>query len=57
MTRKKDGTTEWQWSELAYRVDPELSAPEVTYVFNNGNRVFTKPRKRINIKYGDRKKS
>ena len=40
MTRKKDGTTEWQWSELAYKVDPELSAPEKEYVFDNGNRIF-----------------
>ena len=57
MTRKKDGTTEWQWSELAYKVDPELSAPEKEYIFDNGNRIFYKPRKRINVKYGNRKKS
>ena len=55
MTKKKDGTTVWQWSELAYKVDPELSAPEKEYIFNNGNRVFYKPRKRINVKYGNRK--
>jgi len=57
MTKKKDGTTEWQWAELAYRVDPELSAPEKVYVFDNGNRVFYQPRKRINTRHGNRKKS
>ena len=57
MTKKKDGTTEWQWSELAYRIDPALSAPERTYVFDNGNRVFYQSRKRINTKHGNRKKS
>ena len=57
MTRKKDGTTEWQWSEMAYRIDPELSAPERVYVFDNGNRVFYQPRKRINTRHGNRKKS
>ena len=57
MTKKKDGTTEWQWAELAYRIDPELSAPEKVYVFDNGNRVFYQSRKRINTRYGNRKKS
>jgi len=57
MTKKKDGTTEWQWSELAYRIDPKLSAPEKVYEFDNGNRVFYQPRKRINTKHGNRKKS
>ena len=57
MSRKKDGTTEWQWSEMAYRIDPELSAPERVYVFDNGNRVFYQPRKRINTRHGNRKKS
>ncbi len=55
--RKKDGTTEWQWSELAYRIDPKLSAPEKVYEFDNGNRVFYQSRKRINTKHGNRKKS
>ena len=57
MSRKKHGTTEWQWSEMAYRIDPELSAPERVYVFDNGNRVFYQPRKRINTRHGNRKKS
>ena len=58
MTKKKDGTTEWQWAELAYRIDPELSAPEKVYVFDNGNRVFYQARKRINVKHArNRKKS
>ena len=57
MTKKKAGTTEWQWSELAYRLDPELSAPEKVYEFDNGNRVFYQPRKRINTRHGNRKKS
>ena len=55
--RKKDGTTEWQWSELAYRIDPKLSDPEKVYEFDNGNRVFYQSRKRINTKHGNRKKS
>ena len=57
MTKKKDGTTEWQWAEMAYRLDPELSAPEKTYVFDNGNRVFYQHRKRIRVQNGHRKKS
>ena len=58
MTKKKDGTTEWQWSELAYRIDPELSAPEKMYIFDNGNKVFYQARKRINVKHArNRKKS
>ena len=57
MTKKKDGTTEWQWSELAYRVDPKLSEPERVYEFDNGNRVFYQSRKRINTRHGNRKKS
>ena len=24
MTKKKDGTTEYSWSELAYRIDTEM---------------------------------
>jgi len=50
MTQKE---TKWNWSEEAYKIDPELSAPVVTYKFDNGNRVFYKPKKRI--KYGNRK--
>ena len=42
--RKKDGTMEYSWSELVYRIDPELSAPEKVYVFDNGNRVFYQAR-------------
>ena len=42
--RKKDGTMEYSWSELVYRIDPELSAPEKVYVFDNGNRVFYQDR-------------
>ena len=56
--RKKDGTMEYSWSELAYRIDPELSAPEKVYVFDNGNRVFHQARKRINVNHErNRKKS
>jgi|TARA_R110000765_G_scaffold18879_1_gene50254 hypothetical protein len=58
MTKKKDGTTEWQWSELAYRIDPALSAPEKVYKFDNGNRVFYQSRKGINTDHArNRKKS
>jgi len=45
MIKKKE--TEYQWSELCYKIDPELSAPEKTYVFDNGNKIFYTPRKRI----------
>jgi hypothetical protein len=45
---------EWNWSEEAYKRDPELSAPVATYIFNNGNRVFYKPKKRMGT-YGNRK--
>jgi len=56
--RKKDGTMEYSWSELVYRIDPELSAPEKVYVFDNGNRVFYQDRKRINVNHArNRKKS
>jgi len=56
--RKKDGTMEYSWSELAYRIDPELSAPEKVYVFDSGNRVFYQSRKRINVNHArNRKKS
>ena len=41
------------WSEIAYKIDPELSAPVKQYEFDNGNRIFYKPKKRI--KYGNRK--
>tara|TARA_R110002020_G_scaffold5400_1_gene22561 strand:+ start:1094 stop:1252 length:159 start_codon:yes stop_codon:yes gene_type:complete len=44
---------QWNWSEEAYKIDPQLSAPTVQYIFNNGNRIFYKPKKRI--KYGNRK--
>ena len=55
---KKDGINEWQWSELAYRIDPELSAPEKVYKFDNGNRVFYQSRKGINTNHArNRKKS
>ena len=58
MTKKKDGTTEFSWSELAYRIDPELSAPEKGDGFVNGNRVFYQPRKRVNVSHArNRKKS
>ena len=58
MTKKKDGTTEWQWSELAYKIDPALSAPERVYEFDGGNRVFYQPRKRVNVSHArNRKKS
>ena len=35
---KKDAT--FSWSNLCYKVDPELKEPVKTYVFNNGQRVF-----------------
>jgi len=58
MTKKKDGTTEWSWSELAYRIDPSLSAPERVYEFDKGNRVFYQSRKGINTDHArNRKKS
>ena len=46
--------TEYNWRELAYKLDPQLSAPVVTYEFDNGNRVFYKEKKRN--KYGNRKR-
>jgi len=45
--------TQFNWSELCYKIDPELSSPVKQYVFNNGNKIFYKPKKRI--KYGNRK--
>ena len=56
MSKKKDGTTEYSWSELAYRIDPELSAPERVYVFDNGNRVFYQTRKRVNVNHARNRK-
>jgi hypothetical protein len=53
--KKKDGITEYSWSELCYKIDPALSAPEKVYVFDNGNKVFYQARKRINVKHGNRK--
>ena len=38
--------TKYNWGEIAYKVDPELSSPVVTYEFDNGNRVFYKEKKR-----------
>jgi|TARA_R100001530_G_scaffold65934_3_gene47201 hypothetical protein len=35
------------WSEMCYKVDPSLAQPVPTYVFNNGNKVFYSPPKRI----------
>jgi hypothetical protein len=43
----KNNETKYQWSELAYKVDPELKSPV-------GNRLFYKDKKRN--KYGSRKK-
>ena len=45
-----DKVKQWSWSETAYKVDPQLSAPVVTYKFNNGARVFYKPKKNGNRK-------
>ena len=56
MTKKKDGTTERQWSELVYRIDPALSAPERVYEFDNGNRVFYQSRKGINTDHARKRK-
>jgi len=53
--KTKDGITEYSWSELCYKIDPALSAPEKVYVFDNGNKVFYQARKRINVKHGNRK--
>ena len=50
----KEKLSKYNWSELAYKIDPELSAPVVTYEFDNGNRLFYKEKKRI--KYGNRKR-
>ena len=49
----KNNETIYQWKELAYKIDPELTAPVVTYEFDNGNRLFYKEKKRN--KYGTRK--
>ena len=56
---KKDDITIYSWKEVAYKIDPQLSMPEREYVFDNGNRVFYKPRMNINVKFrnGNRKKS
>ena len=50
----KNNETKYQWAELAYKIDPELRSPVVTYEFDNGNRLFYKDKKRN--KYGNRKK-
>ena len=44
--------TQYNWSELAYKIDPELSAPVKQYEFDDGRRIFYKPKKRN--KYGTR---
>jgi len=46
--------TKFSWSDLCYKMDPTLRAPEKAYVFDNGNKVFYKFRKKSN---GNRKKS
>ena len=47
--------SEYNWSELAYKIDPELSAPVKQYEFDGGRRVFYKAKKR-NKYSGTRKK-
>ena len=44
--------TQYNWFEMCYKIDPELSAPVKQYVFDNGNKIFYKPKKRN--KYGTR---
>ena len=56
MAKDKDGRTTWQWSELCYRIAPAISAPERVYVFDNGNKVFYKARKRVNVKHARNRK-
>jgi len=51
MTNTKE--TQYNWSELCYKIDPELISPVRQYEFDDGRRVFYKPKKRI--KYGNRK--
>jgi hypothetical protein len=46
--------TKFSWSEMCYKIDPTLRAPEKAYVFDNGNKVFYKFRRKSN---GNRKKS
>jgi len=46
--------TQYSWSDLCYKIDPNLRAPEKAYVFDNGNKVFYKFRRKGN---GNRKKS
>ena len=42
--KKREKT--FSWSEMCYKVDPNLNAPKPMYVFDNGNRVFySQPRK------------
>ena len=57
--KKKEPTkkeTTYQWSEICYKIDPQLSAPEKTYVFDNGNKIFYTPRKRTRADlHGNRK--
>ena len=47
--------SQYNWSELAYKIDPELSAPVKQYEFDDGRRVFYKDKKR-NKYSGTRKK-
>ena len=37
----------FSWSEMCYKADPSLSSPTPTYIFDNGNKVFYSPAKKM----------
>ena len=41
---------EFSWSEMCYKVDPSLNAPKPIYVFDNGNKVFYSPARKVKEK-------
>jgi len=45
---KKDKS--FSWSEMCYKIDPSLSNPTPTYIFDNGNKVFYSSDKKIKEK-------
>ncbi len=42
---KKDKS--FSWSEMCYKADPSIGDPAPTYIFDNGNKIFYSPAKKI----------
>lgn len=40
----------FSWSEMCYKIDPSLSNPTPTYIFDNGNKVFYSPAKKTKVR-------